>query len=150
MTYRELNSKANQLAHYLRKQEVVPDQLMGICLHRSCEMIIAILAVLKAGGAYMPIDPVYPKKRMDYMLQDSQCRILLTTRDLCDFSGRTIFLDDSNFFAFESAENPIPIAEPHHLAYVIYTSGSTGQPKGVMIEHRAIVNTIMNQALLFL
>ncbi|MEK6731279.1 MAG: amino acid adenylation domain-containing protein [Pseudomonadota bacterium] len=149
MTYRELNSKANQLAHYLRKQEVVPDQLMGICLHRSCEMIIAILAVLKAGGAYMPIDPVYPKKRMDYMLQDSQCRILLTTRDLCDFSGRTIFLDDSNFFAFESAENPIPIAEPHHLAYVIYTSGSTGQPKGVMIEHRAIVNTIMNQALLF-
>src|SRR3989338_5812121 len=77
MTYRELNSKANQLAHYLRKQEVVPDQLMGICFHRSCEMIIAILAVLKAGGAYMPIDPVYPKKRMDYMLQDSQCRILL-------------------------------------------------------------------------
>src|SRR3989344_197080 len=84
LTYRELNQKANQLAHYLRRQGIEPDQLLGICIDRSLEMIIGVLGILKAGGAYVPIDPAYPKERIDFMLADSGCSILLTTKGLCD------------------------------------------------------------------
>ncbi|OGT68161.1 MAG: hypothetical protein A3H43_02485 [Gammaproteobacteria bacterium RIFCSPLOWO2_02_FULL_42_9] len=149
LTYRELNQKANQLAHYLRRQGIEPDQLLGICIDRSLEMIIGVLGILKAGGAYVPIDPAYPKERIDFMLADSGCSILLTTKGLCDFSGNTIFLDDWGKISKEPQTNPLPLAKAHHLAYVIYTSGSTGQPKGVMIEHRSLVNTIQALIVLF-
>ena len=149
LTYNELNQKANQLAHYLRRQGIKPDQLLGICIDRSLEMIIGVLGILKAGGAYVPIDPAYPKKQIDFMLADSGCSILLTTKGLCDFSGDTIFLENWEEVAKEPQTNPAPFAESHHLAYVIYTSGSTGQPKGVMIEHRSLINTIQAVIVLF-
>nr|WP_295875048.1 non-ribosomal peptide synthetase [uncultured Chitinophaga sp.] len=133
-SYRELNEKVNQLAHHLRTTyAVVPDDRIGIKMDRSERMIIALLAAMKSGGAYVPIDPAFPAARINYLLEDSQCKVLI---------------DEAAFAAFEetaahySVANPEVANTPSDLAYVIYTSGSTGQPKGCMLEHRGVVNRI--------
>ncbi|WP_341528317.1 amino acid adenylation domain-containing protein [Nostoc sp. UHCC 0302] len=146
LTYQQLNQKANQLAHYLiQNYQIKPDTLIGICVERSLEMIIGVLGILKAGGAYVPIDPNYPKERIEFMLEDSGTSVLLTQSHLKEqlplakLKHQVICLDEKTF-AQELIDNPNSQSTPDNLAYIIYTSGSTGQPKGVMIEHRAIVN----------
>ncbi|HHH41604.1 MAG TPA: amino acid adenylation domain-containing protein, partial [Chloroflexi bacterium] len=202
LTYGELNRRANQLAHHLRKRGVGPETVVGICVERSLEMIVGVLGVLKAGGAYLPLDPLYPPERLAYMLDDAGVAILLTdsntlprlpirmeaTRDEATEATRgeaseaprdeateatrdeapgaeaslatrpsdlitqpsalrpqpsdlvTLNLDDWTPFADEPDTNPEVPVSPTNLAYLIYTSGSTGQSKGVMIEHRSLVN----------
>ncbi|MFN7459696.1 MAG: amino acid adenylation domain-containing protein [Akkermansiaceae bacterium] len=148
LTYQQLNQKANQLAHYLLKNhQIQPDTLIGISVERSLEMIIGLLGILKAGGAYVPIDPNYPQERIQFMLADSEISVLLTQSflleqlplDNLENPVQFICLDAENFTQ-EIIDNPHAQSQPDNLAYIIYTSGSTGQPKGVMIEHRAIVN----------
>ena len=144
MTYRELNTRANQLAHLLRRRGVKTDSFVGIIAEHSFEMIIGILGVLKAGGTYVPIDPGYPDDRIRFMLYDSQVSILLIQSWLKkqmyhDFE--TIEIDCSKIFAGDDS-NLEPISHADNLAYVIYTSGSTGWPKGVMIQHKSLTNYI--------
>jgi amino acid adenylation domain-containing protein len=145
LTYRQLNTRANQVAHQLRRFGVGPESLVGICVERSLEMVIGLLAILKAGGAYLPIDPTYPRERLSFMLTDANVSGLLTQQSLLNtlpsHSGPRICLDsDWELIAKESKENPTSGATAENLAYVIYTSGSTGKPKGVMIRHRGLVN----------
>jgi amino acid adenylation domain-containing protein len=166
LTYRELNVRANQLAHYLSKLGVGPETLVGICLERSLEMVAGMLGVLKAGGAYVPLDPTYPKDRLAFMLLDSQARVMLTQSELLSQlpemtgdgrpatkDGRErspvvgvqsiICLDtDWDIIARESTENPVSTVNPENLAYVIYTSGSIGKPKGVLINHANITRLL--------
>jgi len=148
LTYRELNTKANQLAHYLQKLGVKPEVLVGICVERSIEMIIALLAILKAGGAYVPLDPAYPQERLGYILADTQISVLLTQKRLLKIlpthNSQTIYLDqDENLFITQSTANPINNATSENLAYVIYTSGSTGKPKGTMNTHKGLCNRLL-------
>ncbi|HCL0960123.1 TPA: AMP-binding protein, partial [Legionella pneumophila] len=148
LTYRELNAKANQLAHYLREQSVGPEVLVAIACERSLEMVIGILGILKAGGAYVPLDPSYPKERLEFMLKDTQAPLLLTQKALRKTLPKTkakvVCLDEwSMAVGNYPTTNPIPAASANNLAYVIYTSGSTGQPKGVMIEHRGISDHLL-------
>ena len=145
LTYRELNQRANQLAHYLRTLGVGPEVLVGICVERSSEMVVSLLAILKAGGAYLPLDPALPKESLAFRLQDAQVPILLTQKELLkheDAQVQTVlYLDvDWELVAQESDGNPKSELIPENLAYVLYTSGSTGQPKGVAIEHQQILN----------
>jgi amino acid adenylation domain-containing protein len=145
LTYRELNARANRLAHYLRRLGVGPGTLVGVCVERSLEMVIGILAVLKAGGAYVPLDPAYPKDRIEYVLKDAGAVLLLTKQDLRhafnDLSTPVVYLDrDKAAIDRESSHRCDGRAGAGDLAYVIYTSGSTGKPKGVQIEHRSLVN----------
>ncbi|WP_370661175.1 syringopeptin non-ribosomal peptide synthetase SypB [Pseudomonas fragariae (ex Marin et al. 2024)] len=144
LTYHELNQQANRLAHALLKQGVQPDSRVGICVERGAEMVVGLLAILKAGGGYVPLDPAYPVERIAYMLQDSAPAAVLaqtaTQRLLADVSAPVINLDQCNW-QDESVQNPkVAGLISAHLAYLIYTSGSTGLPKGVMIEHRNTVN----------
>ncbi len=161
LSYRELNSRANQLAHYLRRLGVGPESLVGICIERSLEMIVGLLGILKAGGAYVPLDPAYPRERLRFMLEDAQVSVLLTHESLIE-NGRlntedrnalpfsilepqikTICLDtDWEKIAQQSERNPDTGATAQNLAYVIYTSGSAGQPKGVQVEHRSVINCL--------
>jgi amino acid adenylation domain-containing protein len=145
LTYRELNAKANQLAHYLRSIGVGPDVLVGISVERSLEMAVGFLGIFKAGGAYLPLDPKYPSDRLAFMLEDSQTPVLLTQNRLLgilpDRSARIVCLDTEwEVVAQHSQENPLGQTTSQNLAYVIYTSGSTGKPKGVMITHQGLVN----------
>jgi len=144
LTYRELNEKANQLAHYLQRSGVGPEVLVGILMQRSVEMIISVLGILKAGGAYVPLDPSYPLKRLAFMVQDCGLRMLLTQGGEVPsaYAGATLSLTEQwDSIAGESVENlESGGAQSEHLAYVIYTSGSTGRPKGVMIQQRSVVN----------
>jgi surfactin family lipopeptide synthetase C len=145
LSYRELNAKANRLAHHLRASGIGPESLVGICMDRSLEMVVGIIAILKAGGAYVPLDPAYPKERLAVMLEDARPSVLLTQRRRLDslpaHTARVICVDsDWELIERHSADNPDAQAAPENLAYVIYTSGSTGTPKGVMIEHRSVVN----------
>ncbi|HEX8186393.1 MAG TPA: amino acid adenylation domain-containing protein, partial [Blastocatellia bacterium] len=147
LTYKELNRRANQLAHHLRSMGVGPDMLVGICLERSPEMIIGLLGILKARGAYLPLDPDYPLERLAFMLADSETRIVLTQERLAQrlpSSGITAICLDSNWpqIAQENDAKITMRADLDNLAYVIYTSGSTGKPKGVLITHRGVVNVI--------
>ena len=147
LTYRELNQRANQLAHYLRRQGVQPDTLVALFMERSLEMVIGILGVLKAGGAYLPIDPDLPAERLQFLLQDTHVRLLLTQDRLrsamADFAGDILCLDsDRSKLLVENQENPQHYALGHHEAYVIYTSGSTGTPKGVVNVHDGLSNRI--------
>ncbi len=147
LTYRQLQQRANQLAHYLQSLGVGPEVLVGICLERSLEMVVGLLGILKAGGAFAPLDPACPKERLAFMLQDTQVPVLLTQQHLVEslpqHGAHLIALDaDWETIASQSAENPASNVTSDCLAYVIYTSGSTGQPKGVMMEHRPICNQI--------
>ncbi|WP_199326293.1 non-ribosomal peptide synthetase [Nostoc parmelioides] len=146
LTYRELNNKANQLAHYLQQLGVKPETTVGICLERSPEMLIGILGVLKAGGVYLPLDPTYPDERVKWILGDAQVGVLLvhaeTQRRREEFGRVVCWEGDRQAIALQSIENPISDVTAENLAYVIYTSGSTGKPKGVMIEQRSLTNLI--------
>ncbi|QSJ14342.1 amino acid adenylation domain-containing protein [Nostoc sp. UHCC 0702] len=147
LTYRELNAKANQLAHYLQTLGVGTEVLVGICVERSLYSFIGILGILKAGGAYLPLDPAYPSDRLAFMLQDAQVSVLLTQSTLIaslpQYQAQVICLDtDWKDIARFSSENPDSQATSDSLAYAIYTSGSTGKPKGVEIQHRGLVNLV--------
>jgi amino acid adenylation domain-containing protein len=145
-TYAELNQRANQLAHYLRRLGVGPEKLVGICLDRSVEMAVALLGVIKAGGAYVPLDSEYPGERLRLMLDDAKVVVTLTESALVERlgasgAGAVVCLDsDWDQIAMELNSNPELPVRAENLAYVVYTSGSTGKPKGVCIEHRDITN----------
>jgi amino acid adenylation domain-containing protein len=142
LSYRELNNRVNQLAHQLRSLGVGPETLVGISVERSIEMVVGILGILKAGGAFVPLDPAYPRERLAFMMEDSGIEVLLTQEKLRDalppFSGKLINLDRSDRTYI--AENLEINTTPQNAAYVIYTSGSTGTPKGVVIAHRGLCN----------
>ncbi|KYC36587.1 non-ribosomal peptide synthetase [Scytonema hofmannii PCC 7110] len=160
LTYRQLNQRVNQLAHYLQKQGVTKGTLVAISLERSVEMVVGILAVLKAGGAYIPLDPSYPVERLSFMLSDSQVSLVISQKSLVNnFRQMTFDIDaqraasrrvgqvtvisldgEWEIIKQESQENPISPSKADNLAYVIYTSGSTGTPKGVLGTHRGTVN----------
>ena len=149
LTYGELNARANRLAHRLRALGVGPDTLVGICLERSLETIIGLLATLKASGAYVPLDPAYPAHRLQFMLEDGAAPILLTQHRLLpglpSHQSRVLCLDsEADNWAGESSDNPTHETTSDNLAYVIYTSGSTGQPKGVCVPHRGAVRLLKN------
>ena len=144
LTYRELNNRANQLAHCLRKLGVGPEVLVAICLERSLEMIVGILAILKAGGAYLPLDPSYPRARLAFMLEDSRAMVLITQSFLIErlpADRITVLCLDREWgeISTVSPDNPPPLTTPDNLAYVIYTSGSTGAPKGALVPHHNVV-----------
>jgi amino acid adenylation domain-containing protein len=144
VTFEQLNAKANSLAHYLRAEGVGPGSIVALMMERSVEMMVGLLAVLKAGGAYLPLAMDTPAARREYMLEDAAVQILLVhgkTVPGVAFDGRIVDLGDPEVF-LGSSENPAAAASPTDLAYVIYTSGSTGRPKGVMVEHRAVVNRL--------
>ena len=144
ITYRELNRRANQLAHYLISLGIGPEKLVGICVERSLEMVVGLLGILKAGGAYVPLDPAYPRERLEFMLEDAQLAVLLTQKPLVRRLPRTealaVCLDDWTVFGEQSKANPKRGTKPDGPAYVMYTSGSTGTPKGVVGLHRGAVN----------
>jgi amino acid adenylation domain-containing protein len=149
LSYQELNQRANQLAHYLRKQGVRREDRVGIFMKRDVEMVVGLLAILKAGGAYVGLDTTYPEERLRYMVADAEARVVLTQQNLAErLSGsgaQLICLDqpeETARIAKESARNPEPVAALENLVYVIYTSGSTGKPKGVGIEHRQLLNYV--------
>ncbi|WP_230166756.1 non-ribosomal peptide synthetase, partial [Pseudomonas mediterranea] len=146
LSYRELNVRANRLAHYLRKQGVQADSRVAICVERSADMVVGLLAVLKAGGGYVPLDPAYPADRLAYMLENSAPVAVLTqagTRGLLAHGPVPLIDLDAGEWQAEPEHNPqVTDLTPDHLAYVIYTSGSTGLPKGVMVEHRGLRNLL--------
>jgi amino acid adenylation domain-containing protein len=149
LTYQELDRRANQVAHYLRKLGVGPEVFVGICMERSLEIVIGILGILKAGGTYVPLDPMYPEERLAFMMADTQTPVLLTQQRLVErlpeHGARIICIDtDWEAVAEESVENPVSRVTAEHLAYVMYTSGSTGIPKGITIPHRAINRLMFN------
>lgn len=144
LTYRELNRRANLVAHYLQRRSVGPDSLVALYMDRSVEMVVAILGILKAGGAYLPIDLLYPRGRIEFMLDESQAAVLITQESLLDklpdCDAEIVCLDrDWVSIAAGDGENPPNCVTPDNLAYVIYTSGSTGRPKGVLITHGNVV-----------
>lgn len=142
LTYKELNEKSNSLAHYLRNSGISRNDIVGIMVNRSLEMIVSILAVLKSGACYIPIDPDYPQDRITYMLDNSNSKYLLTFKYLDDkvsFDNK-IFVELSSALYNEDKTNLENINSPEDLAYIIYTSGSTGMPKGVMLKHNSITN----------
>ncbi|MGD8909357.1 MAG: LLM class flavin-dependent oxidoreductase, partial [Chromatiales bacterium] len=142
LSYRELNERSNLLAHDLLARGVTRDSLVGVALERSTEMVVALLAILKAGGAYVPMDPHYPHDRLLYMAEDAGLSLILCERGHFRlFDGLSAELLDPRETATGAlSQNPASTADPASLAYVIYTSGSTGNPKGVMVEHRNIIN----------
>ncbi|MCK4258506.1 MAG: non-ribosomal peptide synthase/polyketide synthase [Halanaerobiales bacterium] len=144
LSYRELNEKANQLANSLRENGLRENQLVGLMVYRSIEMMVGLMGILKAGGVYLPIDLEFPEERIKYMLEDSNTEILLTQTELIDkisFTGKMFDLEDSTLYS-KNAEALLEMTDAQDLAYIIYTSGSTGKPKGVMIEHRSVNNFI--------
>ena len=148
VTYRELDARANQLAHFLRRQGVGPESLAAICIERSVEMMVAVLGVLKAGGAYVPLDPDYPRGRIEHLVQDAQPAVLLTLEHLTERFDMTaaICLDRQwPEIAREKTTKPNVAVSLDNLAYVIYTSGSTGTPKGAMVPHRGLANLVAMQ-----
>ncbi|MEA3439867.1 MAG: beta-ketoacyl synthase N-terminal-like domain-containing protein, partial [Chloroflexota bacterium] len=164
LTYEELNQESNRLAHHLQAMGVGPETIVGICVERSLDMIIGLLGVLKAGGAYLPIDPIMPEDRIAYIIQDAQIPVLLTQSTLIDrlptFACNTLCLDKNweptarKFYEIRNGkepdlssfnENPIGNVSADNLAYVIYTSGSTGRSKGVILQHEGLCNLVLAQ-----
>ena len=160
LTYRELNCRANQLAHYLQSAVIGPEKLVGICVEPSIEMLVGLLGILKAGGAYVPLDPYYPCERLQFMVEDSRVPVILTQASLVrgnellgisslarGSNPKIICLDSEwNVIAQQSGESFHNINSSTNLAYVIYTSGSTGQPKGVQVAHQSILNCLYSIA----
>ncbi|HEX8286907.1 MAG TPA: amino acid adenylation domain-containing protein, partial [Pyrinomonadaceae bacterium] len=149
LSYEQLNRTANQIAHFLRKQNISPNEPVGIFMDRSALMTTGVLGILKSGGAYLPMDSSYPQTRLEYMLRDANVKVILTTSEkssqLPDTGAKIICLDtDWNSIASESVENPQNLNQPTDLAYIIYTSGSTGQPKGTLIPHKAVNRLVFN------
>ncbi len=144
LTYQELDEWSNGIARALRSRGVKPDTPVGIMMHRSFSMIASILGVWKAGGCYVPIDPEYPTERKRYILSDSGTKLLMTINEadreaLADFEGEILAIESVEAYD----KSPLPqVSSAHHLAYIIYTSGTTGRPKGVMVEHKGIANTL--------
>lgn len=148
LTYGELNSRANQLAHFLRRRGVGRGVFVGVFFQRSLDMVVGLLGVLKAGGAYVPIDPEYPAERVAFMMHDAGASVVLTQKKLMgqlpSYDGMVVSLDnDWEQLAQESEENPSNISDPTDPAYMIYTSGSTGRPKGAINAHRGICNRLL-------
>jgi amino acid adenylation domain-containing protein len=143
VSYEQLNERANQLAHHLRELGVGPEVTVAVMLDRSVELMISLLAVLKAGGAYLPLDPAYPVERLRFMLQDSGASILLTQQQHAELVSAQQVLCVDTVIIPQSAANLVDTPEAEHAAYVIYTSGSTGEPKGVVVPHRAISNHLL-------
>src|SRR6266849_3514874 len=148
LSYGELDARANQLAHHLRALGVGAESVVGVCLERSLELVVALLAILKAGGGYLPLDPEYPAERLHYMLADAGAAVLISARglrDRVDAPGvRRLELDGAAAaIAAHPKSAPADVLGPHNLAYVIYTSGSTGTPKGVAIDHASLANKIL-------
>jgi amino acid adenylation domain-containing protein len=148
VSYRELNARANQAAHYLRKRGVGPEMLVGICMSRSVDLVVWLLGILKAGGTYVPLDPDHPRRRTLFILEDSEATLVLTQNE---FAGEIpqehaeiVCIDANAEIGGSEASNPPPNISGENLAYVIYTSGSTGQPKGVEISHRALANFLFS------
>ncbi|WP_157696340.1 non-ribosomal peptide synthetase, partial [Caballeronia temeraria] len=142
LTYNELNSRANRLAHHLIALGVRPEDRVALCVERGIGMVVSLLAILKAGGAYVPLDPAYPGERLSHILIDATPRLLLADaagREALGDTGALTVLDPNASFAASDDDPQTPVA-PHHLAYVLFTSGSTGKPKGVMVEHREMLN----------
>ncbi|MGG3523811.1 amino acid adenylation domain-containing protein [Bacillus pseudomycoides] len=145
LTYLELNSRVNLLAYKLRERGVKPGTIVGLFLDRSIDMIVGILATLKAGGAYLPMDVEYPKERLNFLAKDSNADILISNKDNLEwFLGDVLNLETLNWNMSDDVEEIKIINKPNDLAYVIYTSGTTGIPKGVMIEHRNVMSLIKN------
>lgn len=143
LTYKELNEKSNQLARILREKGVKADTFVGIMVNRSIEMIVGILAILKAGGAYLPLDPSYPMERKMYMLQDSNIDILITDSNNLDIKLDCIVIKLNSKEILQQDDSNLKFAgDLNHNAYMIYTSGTTGNPKGVVVKHKNIVNTL--------
>ncbi|NCS37561.1 MAG: amino acid adenylation domain-containing protein [Microcystis aeruginosa BS13-10] len=150
LTYAELNSRANQLAHYLRSLGVETEVIVGLCVERSLDMIVALFGILKAGAAYLPLDPEYPQQRLQFMLEDSQVPLLLTQHSLIDklpnHQAKTVFLAETwEEIKPMNRDNLTGKVTASNLANVIYTSGSTGKPKGVMVEHQGLCNLALAQ-----
>ncbi len=143
LTYRELNRRANQLAHYLRSLGVERNSLVALCMERNADLVIALLGILKAGGAYVPLDPTYPAERLAFMLADSAAPVVVTQRHLTSrlpaHKAQPVYLDS---VALQSFTDPSLAQTGDDLAYVIYTSGSTGRPKGVQITHDSLLNLV--------
>ena len=145
LTYRQLNIRANQLAHHLKNNNIGPGSLVGVIMDRSINMAVALYAILKAGGAYVPIDPAFPQDRIAYMLGDTGLKLILTEEKIASLlpenDSKIIFIDTiGQTIENQPTSNPDVKISPENLAYVIYTSGSTGKPKGVQVPHRAAVN----------
>lgn len=145
LSYQHLNEQSNQLAHYLMHMGAMPDKPVAICMERSLDLLIVIMGILKAGSAYLPLDPKHPSDRLNYILNDNHHPIIITTSELktqfLDYPGLMIILDEAHEELHkQSIHNPPPQSGPNHLAYIIYTSGSTGRPKGTLIEHHSVFN----------
>jgi len=140
LSYGELDAQANQLAHFLHTLGIGPDTLVGLCLHRCADLLVAMLGILKAGAAYLPLDPAYPRERLAYILEDSCAPVLLTqealTQQLPSHRVHLLVLDTLQEQIRSCPRTPpVSTVRPEQLAYTIYTSGSTGQPKGIGVQH---------------
>jgi len=152
LTYRQLNERANQIAHRLRKLGVGPEIMVGTLLDRSLDLVIGLLGILKAGGAFVPLDPSYPMQRLEFMAADIAAPVMLVDDSVVQrvsnpgwLRGKSLSLEQNRAdIALESIENPTNQTTAENLAYVMYTSGSTGRPKGVMVSHRAVVRLVKN------
>lgn len=146
LSFAELNQKANRLANYLLSLGVRTEDCVAICLERSTETLVAILGVLKAGAAYAPLDPTYPAQRLQYILQETRVRFVLTQQSLASAASqgnwRVVCLDNNAEIIKASDQNPRVVCHPENLAYIIHTSGSTGRPKGVMVQHKSVINLL--------
>ncbi|NTV62898.1 MAG: amino acid adenylation domain-containing protein, partial [Oscillochloris sp.] len=152
LTYRQLNARANQVAHQLQALGVGPDVLVGLCVERSLDMVVGLLGILKAGGAYVPLDPSYPSERLAFMLEDAAAPVLLTQarlRKQLPPTGAQVVTLDEVLPTQRPSHTPSSPARPEQLAYVIYTSGSTGQPKAALLTHRGLTNATREQIRLY-
>jgi non-ribosomal peptide synthetase component F len=150
LTYAELNTRANQLANYLKKSGVEIETPVGVCLNRSLELIIALVAVLKAGGVYVPLDPAYPEERLGLILEDTAAPVILTNSEFeqklfSGYGGQLITVDrEGDQISGEESRNSSRLVSSENLAYIMYTSGSSGQPKGVAVTQRGVVRLVVS------